>query len=79
VQYESFTAEGWRKSAYVLGSLAIVCWVGFALLLGDDTRGPSAVPWLSMAVAVSFTVFSATCSVLCALVGMEERLRKRVS
>jgi hypothetical protein len=64
----------WRFAAYVFGGLAIVCWLCFALILGDETRTPNATPWLWMGGAVSLTVFSAAGAVLNAVKSMEERL-----
>jgi len=64
----------WRFVAYGLGGLAVICWLCFALILGDRTREPNATPWLWMGGAVSLTVFSAASAVLDALKSLEERL-----
>ena len=64
----------WRFVAYGLGGVAIICWLFFALILGDQTREPNAPPSLWMGGAVSLTVFSAASAVLDALKSMEEGL-----
>jgi hypothetical protein len=71
---DGFGPAGWSAVAFALGCVALVCWIAFAVLLGDENLQPSATPWLWMAGAVSLTVFSAACAVLSALKAMEERL-----
>ncbi len=75
---DGFGPAGWRGVAFALALIAIVCWIVFALSVGDDAKDPSA-PWFWMAVAVSSTVFSAACAVLSAVKTLEERLRSQES
>jgi hypothetical protein len=70
-------ADYWRVAAYLFGFIAAVCWVAFALLLGDPERPVSPAPWLWMAGAVSLTVFSAASAVINAVKSLEARLRAK--
>jgi hypothetical protein len=76
---EGLGAGYWRFAAYAFGALGAICWISFALLLGDETREPTPTPWLWMAGGVSFIVFSAACAVLNAVKSMEARLRADAS
>ena len=72
-QDDGFGPAGWRAVSFALALVAIVSWIAFAVILGDETRpGRSATPWLWMAAAVSSTVFSAGCAVLSAVKALEQ-------
>lgn len=75
---DGFGPAGWRGVSCALAVVAIVCWIAFAVNVGDETKDPS-TPWFWMAGAVSSTVFSAACAVLSAVKAVEERLRSQQS